>query len=88
MIDDGVKASEVQCDGGRVAEGVRWSSDGDALLLLCRKPGRDPFPLELWLYRLGDGTSAPLVTGLVGAPPQAAGFGFHGAQPSLFSMVA
>jgi hypothetical protein len=88
VIDDGAKASEVQCGAGRVAEGVRWSSDGEALLLLCRKPGRDPFPLELWLYRLGDGTSAPLVTGLVGGPPEAAGFGFYGAQPSLFSIVA
>jgi hypothetical protein len=88
VIDDSVKTSEVRCGSGRVAEGVRWSSDGDALLLLCRKPGRDPFPLELWLYRLGDGTSAPLVTGVVGAPPEAGGFGFYGAQPSLFRMVA
>lgn len=88
VINDGAKASEVRCGAGRVAEGVRWSSDGDALLMLCRKPGRDAFPLELWLYRLSDGTSAPLVTGLVGGPPEAAGFGFYGAQPSLFSIVA
>jgi hypothetical protein len=88
VIDDGRKISEVQCGAGRVAEGVQWSSDGDDLLLLCRKPGRDAFPLELWLYRLRDGTSAPLVTGLVGGPLEAAGFGFYGAQPSLFSIVA
>ncbi len=44
-------------------------------------------PLELWLYRLSDRTSVPLVTGLPG-DPFAAGFGFHGAQPSLFSIVA
>lgn len=87
VIESGANASEVQCGTGRVAEGVRWSSDGDALLMLCRKPGRDPFPLEVWLYRLTDRTSAPLVTGLVG-DTLAAGFGFYGAQPSLFSIVA
>jgi hypothetical protein len=87
MIDDGMSASEVRCSEGRVVEGVRWSSDGSALLLLCRKPGRDPLPLELWLYRLVDGSSAPLVRGLV-SDPIAGGFGFYGAQPSLFSIVA
>ena len=70
-----------------VAEGMRWSADGEALLLLCRNPGRDPYPLEVWLYQLGSGTSAPLITGLV-SDPQARGFGFYGAQPSLFSIVA
>jgi hypothetical protein len=88
VIGDGANTSEVRCGAGRVAEGVRWSNDGDALLVLCRKPGRDPFPLELWLHRMSDGTSAPLVTGLVGGPPEAAGFGVYGAQPSLFSIVA
>lgn len=88
IIDDGGKATQVQCGAGRATEGVRWSNDGDALLLLCRKPGRDPYPLEIWLFRLRDGTSAALVTGLVGSPPQAAGFGFYGAQPSLFSIAA
>jgi len=78
---------EVRCAESRVVEGVRWSSDGEALLLLCRKPGRDPRPLELWLYRFADGTSAPLVTGLVG-DSVGAGFGFYGAQPSLFSIAA
>jgi hypothetical protein len=87
VVEDGGDRSEVGCAGGRVAEGVRWSGDGDALLLLCRKPGHDRFPLELWLYRLGSRTSAPLVTGLV-SDPQAGGFGFYGAQPSLFSIVA
>ncbi|MEP6893412.1 MAG: hypothetical protein ABI927_06485, partial [Gaiellaceae bacterium] len=87
VLDDGVKTTQFRCGAGRVAEGVRWSSDGDALLLLCRKPGRDPLPLELWLYRLADGTSAPLITGLA-SDSQAGGFGFYGAQPSLFSVVA
>lgn len=88
VIDDGASASAVHCASDRVTEGVRWSSDGAALLLLCRKPGRDPLPLELWLYRMVDGSSTRLVTGLVGGPPEAAGFGFYGAQPSLFSIVA
>jgi hypothetical protein len=87
IIDDGTSASEVRCGEGRVVEGVRWSNDGAALLLLCRKPGRDARPLELWLYRLADDSTAPLVTGLV-SDPNAGGFGFYGAQPSLFSIVA
>lgn len=87
VIADGSSRSEIRCGEGRVVEGLRWSDDGTALLLLCRKPGRDPRPLELWLYRLRDGSSAPLVRGLV-ADPLAGGFGFYGAQPSLFSIVA
>jgi hypothetical protein len=87
VIDDGTSASEVRCNEGRVVEGVRWSNDGTVLLLLCRKPGGDARPLELWLYRLTDGSSAPLVRGLV-ADPVAGGFGFYGAHPSLFSIVA
>jgi hypothetical protein len=89
VIDGGGRSaqSEVRCGEGRVVEGVRWSNDGTALLLLCRKPGRDARPLELWLYRLADGSSAPLIRGLV-SDPMAGGFGFYGAQPSLFSIVA
>jgi hypothetical protein len=87
VVEDGANTSEVRCGAGRVAEGVRWSSDGEALLMLCRKPGGDRSPLELWLYRLADGTSAQLVAGLVG-DPVAGGFGYYGAQPSLFSIVA
>jgi hypothetical protein len=87
MIDDGTSSSEVRCGEGRVVEGVRWSNDGMALLLLCRKPGRDARPLELWLHRLADGSSTPLVRGLV-SDRLAGGFGFYGAQPSLFSIVA
>ena len=87
IIDDGTSASEVHCGEGRVVEGVRWSNEGTALLLLCRKPGTGARPLELWLYRLADGSAAPLVRGLVG-DSVAGGFGFYGAQPSLFSIVA
>ena len=87
VVEDGGNESEVRCAAGRVAEGTRWSGDGEAVLLLYRNPGRDPYPLEVWLYQLGSGTSAPLITGLV-SDPQARGFGFYGAQPSLFSIVA
>ncbi len=88
VVDDGVLPFEVTCGDGRVVEGVRWSADGSALLLLCRKTGRDAQPLELWLHRMTDGTNAALVTGLVGGPLEAGGFGFYGAQPSLVSLVA
>ena len=98
--------SEIRCSGvppgesgvppgespHRVVEGVRWSLDGSALLLLCRIPGREAFPLEVWLYRL-NGTApvaVPLVTKLAGGSVvgTGAGFGYYGAQPSLFSLVA
>jgi len=86
VIEDGTTSFEVSCPDGRVVEGVRWSGDGDSLLLLCRKVGTDPRPLELWLHRVGDGTADRLVTGLPG-DSVAAGFGFYGLQPSLFSIV-
>ena len=87
LIDPGRALIEVRCGEDRVVEGLRWSSDGRALLLLCRKPGRDARPLELWLHRIADGTSVPLVRGLA-SDSQAAGFGFYGMQPSLFAIVA
>jgi hypothetical protein len=87
LIDPGKAPIEVRCGEDRVVEGLRWSSDGRALLLLCRKPGRDARPLELWLHRIADGTSVPLVRGLA-SDSQAAGFGFYGMQPSLFAIVA
>ena len=86
VIEDGTRSFELSCPDARVVEGVRWSSDGNALLLLCRKVGTDPRPLELWLHRLGDGSTDRLVTGLAG-DSVAAGFGFYGLQPSLFSIV-
>jgi hypothetical protein len=78
---------QITCAVGRVVEGISWSSDGEKLLVLCRKPGHDPRPLELWLHRLKDGTSAPLVTG-IGSDDLARGFGFYGAQPSLSTVAA
>ncbi|MGH2492353.1 MAG: TolB family protein [Candidatus Limnocylindria bacterium] len=78
---------QITCAAGRVVEGISWSVDGERLLVLCRKPGNDPRPLELWLYRFKDGTSVPLVTG-VGSDDLARGFGFYGAQPSLSTVAA
>ena len=43
---------EIRC-GDRVAEGVRWSQDGTALLFLCRRPDTRIDAFELWLYRPG-----------------------------------
>jgi len=73
----------------RVVEGVRQSLDGNALLLLCRIPGKEPLPLEVWLYRL-NGTppaAVPLITKMP-SDSLAGGFGYYGAQPSLFSILA
>jgi hypothetical protein len=73
--------------GDRVVEGVRWSTDGQ-LLLLCRRPGDVARPLELWLR--GSATSSsplvPLLTGL--GDDLMRGFGVYGAHPSLFDLVA
>lgn len=43
---------EIRCGEG-VAEGVRWSHDGAALLLLCRRPSLRLNAFELWLHPLG-----------------------------------
>lgn len=87
MIDEGGQQREIGCGGGRVVEGVRWSATGNELLLLCRKPGQDARPLELWLHRFSDGTTVPLVTNLVGPGP-ATGFGYYGAQPHITALAA
>lgn len=67
---------------GLVTEGVRWSADGSAALLLCRAPGVDHHALQIWYAPIG-GTPRPLVTGLGDL-----GFGYYGLQPSLFDIVA
>jgi len=67
---------------GLVTEGVRWSADANAALLLCRAPGVDQHALQLWYAPLG-GTPRALVTGLGDL-----GFGYYGLQPSLFDIVA
>lgn len=68
--------------GQNVAEGVRWSNDGTALLLLCRRPGARVDAYELWLHRLG-GTSVPIVRGITWG-----GVDAHGFAPDLFAGVA
>ena len=67
---------------GLVTEGVRWSADGRAVLLLCRRSGLEQHALEVWYAPLG-GTPRPLVTGLGGL-----GFGYYGLQPSLLDSAA
>jgi hypothetical protein len=67
---------------GLVTEGVRWSADASAALLLCRAPGVEQHALQLWYAPLV-GAPRPLVTGLGDA-----GFGYYGLQPSLFDIVA
>jgi len=58
--------TEIRCPG-RVVEGVRWSRDGDALLLLCRRSGATSDVFELWLHRLNPPaapTAVRVATGL------------------------
>lgn len=86
-IVGGLPARAVRCGAGRAVEGLTWSESGGALLLLCRKPGSDPRPLELWLYRLTTDTAIPLVTNLP-SDRIAGGFGFYGAQPAISSVAA
>jgi len=75
---------EVRCGEG-VAEGVRWSNDGTALLILCRRPGARVNAFELWLHRLGaPGRAAvPVVRGLTWG-----GVSGYGLSPSLFTHTA
>jgi hypothetical protein len=67
---------------GLITEGVRWSSDASAALLLCRVPGIATNALQLWYVPL-QGTARPILAGLGDL-----GFGYYGAQPSLFDIVA
>lgn len=55
--------TEIRCGEG-VAEGVRWSHDGTALLLLCRRPGLRVNAFELWMRVFAAPTAVPLVRGL------------------------
>ena len=75
---------EIRCGEG-VAEGVRWSRDSTALLLLCRRPGARVAAFDLWLHRLGalGGASVPLVRGLTWG-----GVDAHGFAPDLFANTA
>ena len=67
---------------GLITEGVRWSADARAALLLCRAPGVDRHALEVWYAPL-DGAPQALVTGIGDL-----GFGYYGLQPSLSDIVA
>jgi hypothetical protein len=75
---------EIRCGEG-VAEGVRWSHDGTALLLLCRRPGARVDAFELWLHRLGapGGASVPIVRGITWG-----GVDAHGFAPDLLGHTA
>jgi hypothetical protein len=74
---------EIRCGDG-VAEGVRWSQDGTALLLLCRRPGTRVAAFDLWLHRLGaPGPSVPVVRGITWGGVDANGF-----APDLFTHTA
>src|SRR5207237_9072996 len=79
--------TEIRCPG-RVVEGVRWSRDGDALLLLCRRSGATSDVFELWLRRLNP-PAAPTAVRV------ATGLGWDGyfdqqtgVAPSLSTLVA
>jgi hypothetical protein len=83
VSDLGSEPLEIRCGEG-VAEGVRWSQDGSALLLLCRRPGTRVNGYELWLYRLGaSGGAVPIVRGLTLGTVDT-----YGNAPSLFANTA
>lgn len=81
VLEASAGRSLVSCPG-LVTEGVRWSADASAVLLLCRAPGVEQHALQVWYAPLG-GTPRPLVTGLGDS-----GLGYYGLQPSLFDIVA
>jgi len=64
---------------------VRWSGDGTALLLLCRRLSGRLGAFELWLHRLGTpgGASAPIIRGITWGGVDAEGF-----APDLFFNTA
>jgi hypothetical protein len=74
---------EIRCGEG-IAEGVRWSHDGSALLLLCRRLGTRVDAFELWLHRLGvaGGLAVPIVRGITWG-----GVDAHGFAPDLFTHI-
>jgi hypothetical protein len=83
VSDVASEPSEVRCGDG-VAEGVRWSHDGSALLLLCRRRGARVDAFELWLHRIGTPAPAvPIVRGLTLGGVEANGY-----APSLFGHTA
>ncbi len=81
MLATGSGLAKQVCPG-LITEGVRWSAEASAILLLCRAPGVGPHPLQVWYAPL-DGTPRPLVSNLGDG-----GFGYYGLQPSLFDIVA
>jgi hypothetical protein len=76
--------TEIRCGEG-VAEGLRWSSDGSALLLVCRRPAARIAAFDLWLYRFGASSTASvqLVRGITWG-----GVDAHGIAPDLFVSAA
>ena len=75
---------EIRCGDG-VAEGVRWSRDATALLLVCRRPGIRAAAFDLWLHRLGapGAASVPVVRGITWG-----GVDAHGFAPDLLLLAA
>jgi hypothetical protein len=81
MLETPGGRAQMTCPG-LMTEGVRWSADASAALLLCRAPGVEQHALQVWYAPIG-GTPRALVTGLGDL-----GFGYYGLQPSLFDIVA
>jgi hypothetical protein len=81
VLDTGAGRTRMSCPG-MVTEGVRWSSDGRSVLLLCRAPGVEYHALQIWYAPVG-GTARALVTGLGDLA-----FGYYGKQPGLLDITA
>jgi hypothetical protein len=81
VLDTPAGPNRMSCPG-MVTEGVRWSSDGRSVLLLCRAPGVEYHALQVWYAPVG-GQPRALVTGLGDLA-----FGYYGLQPSLLDIAA
>jgi hypothetical protein len=91
VVSDDLRSPGRRLPFPRIVEGIRPSADAGVTLVLVRRPSAPPVrdeygALELWLMKPPGGgisTQVPLVTGLGGLA-----FGYYGAQPSLFELVA
>jgi hypothetical protein len=81
VLDTAAGRTRESCPG-MVTEGIRWSSDGRSVLLLCRAPGVEYHALQIWYAPLG-GAARALVTGLGDLA-----FGYYGKQPGLLDITA
>jgi hypothetical protein len=72
---------------GRSVEGVRWSGDGEQLLLLCRRVNEIGPAFELWLQPIADGQAPKGPPRLLVSGLGSAAWIDRGRAPSLFEIT-